>query len=231
MRRREFLTAACGSTLLMARARRAEAKYGFRFTADDEFSGNWRPWLKDVVGMAMLMIEPPILANYRRLHTIGFSHADGVWERSNNAYNSIAAWRSPARLMEYQLLSLQGGSFQPPLHIRWGFEEGAAWWGRANLGTVALIYDPDSDGVKLEGEFEIQLNAYWATTRDARHTLPVWGGVVAHEMLHNLGHGHGVNEYDDRWPINILDRCVTHQGRYRGGYRQYRWLCGGRLPS
>jgi hypothetical protein len=94
-----------------------------------------------------------------------------------------------------------------------------------------VVYDQTKTDVSVEGKFEILLNTYWATTRDPRNLHDVWGGVIAHEMLHNLGHSHGENEYDDRWPINILDRCVTYNGRYRGGFRQYGWLCGGRLPA
>jgi hypothetical protein len=229
--RRGFMTSAGTAALSLALTRPSCAAYGFRFHHDDEFSGEWVPWLSRAVGAAMRMIAPHVIANYVRLNRTGHNLAAGVWERSNNANNRFSYWRSPAHLLEYQLRSLQINDFQPKLTIRWAHEPDASWWGKANLGTAALTYNAEIDDVEMDGEFEILLNAYWATTNDSRNQTDVWGGVIAHEMLHNLGHGHGPGEYDDRWPINILDRCVTHNGRYRGRYRQFNWLCGGRLTS
>lgn len=229
LNRRGFLSGSLAAAAALALPRPARAAYGFRFYADDEFSGDWMPWLQNAVGAAMRMIAPHVIANYKRVYGGGYNLGGGVWDRSNNAVNSIPYWRSYATLLEYQLTILQINDFQPPLRIRWAYQPDQWWWGQANIGTVAVIYHPDSDRVTLEGEFEIRLNAYWATTNDSRNNVDVWGGVIAHEMAHNLGHLHNPGEYDDRWPINVLDRCVTYNGGYRGGYRTYDWLCGGRL--
>jgi hypothetical protein len=177
------------------------------------------------------MICPHVIANYVRLNRNGYNLAAGVWDRSKNANNHLPYWRSRAHLLEYQLRSLQINNYQPKLTIRWAQDPDAAWWGKADHGTVAVTYNSETADVEVTGEFEILLNTYWATTRDRRNRAEVWGGAIAHEMLHNLGHSHGQGEYDDRWPMNVLDRCVTYNGRYRGGYRQFNWLCGGRLTS
>jgi hypothetical protein len=231
--RRRFLRS-CGTLaaggLLLGTASPAQAAYEFRFTHDNDFTGNWVPWLRHAVGHATRMIQAHVIANGVRLSGNGYNLAGGVWERSNLANNPVPYWRHYARVMEWQLASLRVNHFQPALHIRWAFEPNAPWWGRANLNTAALVYNQRTNDVEMEGGFEIQLNAYWATTNDRRNSYDVWGGVIAHEMLHNLGHGHdNPQSYDDRWPINVMDRCVTYNGNYRGGYREYNWLCGGRL--
>jgi hypothetical protein len=229
--RRSFLTSAGAAAITVGTALPARAEYAFRFYHDEEYSGSWVPWLQNVVGYAALMIRPHVINNYVRLNRGGYNLGGGVWDRSNNDYNPIAYWRRYDTLLEYQLRCLQINDFQPALRIRWGWAPEEPWWGRANVGTVALVYNQSLNDVQLEGEFEILLNAWWATTQDSRNRYDVWGGTIAHEMAHNLGHSHGVNEYDDRWPINILDRCVTHNGNYAGGYRTYNWYCGGRLPT
>jgi len=236
--RRRFLAASAAAMAAVGHAQFADAAYGFRFNYDDEFSGDWVPWLRSVVGAATRMIQPHVIHNYTRLHSNGYNLAARVWENSNNAQEPRAYWRDKANLLEWQLRCLQINNFQPEFRIRWAYKPDAGWWGRADHGTVVIAYDRSINDVRLTGSFDLLLNAYWATTRDARNTHDVWGGVIAHEMLHNVGHSHPSPEqvgnlaaYSDSWPINILDRCVTHNGRYRGGYRTYQWLCGGRIST
>ena len=90
----------------------------------------------------------------------------------------------------------------------------------------------------MEGNFDdITLNTYWTTTRHPHNTPYGWGGVIAHEMMHNLGHKHEGLEYGDKWQINIFDRCVSYRGRYDGrrdlsadeaDSKEDGWICGAR---
>lgn len=226
--RRAVLISLSSAVITLAVARPAFPKYEFAFYKDDEFEDpDWKSWLRDVVGTSRRMIEPHVINNYLQLHGDGHYLGPDVWERSNNARESRVYWRQKKNLLEWQLKCLQINDFQPDLKIHWAYNRDADWWGRGSLGSVAIIYDEKIDDVKIEGQFEVWLNTYWATTNDSRNTRDLWGGVVAHEMLHNLGHNHGEDQYDDRWPINILERCVINNGTYRGGFREDKGRCCG----
>ena len=229
--RRDVLIASGAAAAALLLPNRVCAEFDFKFHNDDQFDDpDWDSWLRKVVGRASRMLHQDVMDNYLRLHGDGHFLGPGVWERSNNANEPREYWRQEHTLLEWQVKSLRINDFQPKLMVRWAREPDEEWWGKASVGTCAVIYDEDSDNVKFDGDFEIKLNTYWATVEnDARNTLDVWGGVVAHEMLHNLGHRHGKDEYDDRWPMNMFERCVLYDGEYRGGYREYDWRCGGPL--
>lgn len=82
------------------------------------------------------------------------------------------------------------------------------------------------------GGFQIKINRYnLSRNRD----VAVWGGVIAHEMLHNLSHIHpdpnrvGLKAaYSDDYVINAFQNCVSYQGNYRGSNIASTYRCGGR---
>ena len=230
--RRSFVASTCTGILSLALAREVSAAgYRFRFESDDEFTGDWVEWLAKVVGYASRMIEPRVVNNFVKLNAGSVNLADGVWDRSQYAKGRLDYWRQKENMLEHQLRCLQMHEFDLGFRIRWKHDSESPYWAWGPYSTVTINYDPESDGVVAAGGFDVWLNAYWATTTDARNRPEVWGGVIAHEMLHNLGHAHGKDEYDDRWQINVFDRCVTYDGKYAGGYRQHKWLCGGRTPT
>jgi hypothetical protein len=57
-----------------------------------------------------------------------------------------------------------------------------------------------------------------------------WACVVAHEMLHNLGHAHDVGDYGDNRQINCFHRAVYFNGTYNGNLNAPQVICGCKPP-
>jgi hypothetical protein len=61
------------------------------------------------------------------------------------------------------------------------------------------------------------VNTKWlASGGDGEKTF-VWAGVLAHELMHNLGHMHGKDEYGDHLQINAVQQLVRTLGEYKKG--------------
>lgn len=58
----------------------------------------------------------------------------------------------------------------------------------------------DSKKVRLSGYFEINLNKYqMKSRRDGGRNPTIWASTITHELLHNMGHMHYKEKYDDGW--------------------------------
>lgn len=102
------------------------------------------------------------------------------------------------------------------------YRERNASWGRALVfyDRAAVIVDANGR-VALSTTFRISLNVlHMDTSRDPA----VWAGVIAHEMLHNLGHAHpdprvDPNAYSSFYQINLLsEHVITEAARELYGH-------------
>jgi hypothetical protein len=107
----------------------------------------------------------------------------------------------------------------PPIHILPMYEENDVH-GRAFVGLVNVRY-VDANTARRTGSFEVQVNLRHLGSTDPRDTgtglnANHWACVIGHEMLHNLGHKHQLNEYDDGRQINAFHRSLYCGGTYNG---------------
>lgn len=160
------------------------------------------------------LFKREILENmYRICGKSGFFLDTNIWERSQLQHHQ--AHHSPHDLLEYQLmcLKIQGENDRfPPLNIS-PFYEPTATSGNGLIGCVSCI--SHRTHFTVEGEFQMKINRYHLNSSNRKAADPVrWAGVIVHEILHNLGHRHGVGDYSDLWQINAFEHCFIHDGRY-----------------
>lgn len=127
---------------------------------------------------------------------------------------------NPNMLLWWQLLILRSERNFPVINVRPFFERTDVW-ARAHVGTVLTRFlegrNAGSDW-ELTGEFDIQVNLWKLGGEQGAITTwaNMWSAVLAHEMLHNLGHKHHPNEYVDGRQINSFHRAIYCQGGYDG---------------
>jgi hypothetical protein len=116
----------------------------------------------------------------------------------------------------------------PTLQIH-AFTEESSVVGQAPRGTVVTKFFKDASYrytlFRAEGEFHVDLNAYYMSGDRLGRRPEVWAGVIAHEMLHNLGHLHPVGVYEDSNQIVALEKAIITNGSYRAGTNVYRFGC------
>jgi hypothetical protein len=160
------------------------------------------------------LINPEILQNmYNICGTSGYHLEKGVWPRSQ--LENHRNYDGPHDLLRYQLMCLRVKGEKdefPTIHI-YPIYERSEMWGRGTIDCVSCISHGSTFSV--EGEFKVKLNRYNLGAYDKNSSDPVsWGGLIAHEMLHNLGHGHNGDDYDSNWQINVFQRCFVYNGNY-----------------
>lgn len=80
------------------------------------------------------------------------------------------------------------------------------YWANAPVGVVRTLDLTRATG-RIQGEFVINVNRYWLGNGPGADSA-VWAGVLAHEMMHNLGHIHGNDEYGQHLQINAIQQAV-----------------------
>jgi hypothetical protein len=160
------------------------------------------------------LCKPEILQNmYNICDTSGYYLTSGVWERSQLQH--YRNYHGAHDLLRYQLMCLRvKGEIDefPTIHIHQFYEQ-TEIYGRGTLNCVSCISHGST--FSIEGEFNVKLNRYHLDAPGKDGSDPVyWGGVIVHEMLHNLGHTHEENDYNSNWQINVFEQCFVHNGKY-----------------
>jgi hypothetical protein len=107
----------------------------------------------------------------------------------------------------------------PPIHIH-PFHQRSNVWGHAPLNVVKVVWEQGNTW-RRNGEFKVFVNLYHLGLEadDGKSDLK-WASVIAHEMLHNLGHRHGGStgpqDYSNNLQINAFHRAVFCNGNYDG---------------
>ena len=100
----------------------------------------------------------------------------------------------------------------PTIHIHPIFEETEVT-GKGTIASVSCVaYESQ---FSINGQFRVSLNRYQldAPTENGADAVS-WGAVIVHEMLHNLGHTHAINDYTDHCQINVYEKCFLYNGNY-----------------
>jgi hypothetical protein len=104
----------------------------------------------------------------------------------------------------------------PTINIK-PFYEKTDVWGYAPIGKVLTTWNPQAaKKVDITREFEVFVNLYHLGGGGINDHADMWSSVIAHEMLHNLGHLHKKGEYVDGRQINAFHRAVYCRGQYDG---------------
>jgi hypothetical protein len=109
------------------------------------------------------------------------------------------------------------------------YNEQSNYWANAEVGTVLTEFGVDKGGrttVAVKGEYKINVNTFWLGGGGIRSDANVWAGVIAHEMLHSLGHTHDKDEYGDHLQINAFQQAVRANGLYRRASPVPPFRCG-----
>lgn len=88
-------------------------------------------------------------------------------------------------------------------------------WAVAPLGSMKTLNVTRGTG-ELSGKFHVYVNRYWFGQQGGANSK-TWAGVLAHELMHNLGHTHGDNEYGLHLQINAIATALIELAT-RDGY-------------
>lgn len=135
---------------------------------------------------------------------------DAAWQKSLSlpAEEQIAPVRD--QLLMHQLDGLS--ALEVPVQID-HFNQDSDRWGEAYVGVVTCRRSAGGN-VVLDGTFRLSLNAHFMGNRELwQGTDPkVWAVVIAHELLHNLGHMH--NDRAALTQMIAFERCLYYDGNY-----------------
>jgi hypothetical protein len=138
---------------------------------------------------------------------------DEYWEKTNLVNHPQAEFRTPRMLLWNQSFFMKAADPFPTIHIK-PFHEENDVWGYAYIGKVLTKWAPGEAGnVIIQGEFEVFVNTWHLGGGGINNWANMWASVIAHEMLHNLGHRHNKGEYVDGRQINAFHRAVYCRSR------------------
>ncbi len=141
-----------------------------------------------------------------------------LWDRQFNSFSQFVA--ADAAL--------------PDIHIGYFSDSETFAGGYANYGKVYTTVAANGNHV-WRGKFEITLNS---AKLQGEVSVASWAGLIAHEMLHNLGHAHpaasdvGLDAaYSRDYRINSVQSCVQAAAAGYPDYHATEMRCGGRVPQ
>jgi hypothetical protein len=143
---------------------------------------------------------------------------ENAYRMSGNAYNIMGGYWEDCRmdrqaqlgyvdLLRYQITRLAAAVPFPDVVINANHAEREEW-GDAEMGIVKVLWA--GTGINLRGRFKIRLNRYHLAAGGEKSNPVAWASVIAHEMLHNLGHDHVGYSVDQQ--INAFTTAVYCNG-------------------
>ncbi|MCA9071250.1 MAG: hypothetical protein KDA84_20120 [Planctomycetaceae bacterium] len=229
MNRRTFLLTGIGASSALLLSPRGSLAAEGRFTISFDIKYGFTDSEERLIDKALQYVanrftDYDIRDNmYDLKGTGGYFLAGGVWEKSNLEEDSD--YDGYGDLLRFQLIQLRvkGRKDDFPTINIYPYHERKDVWARAPLSTVSVI--SKGSNFSVEGEFKVKLNRWMlgANIRNGKDP-EFWGGVIVHEMLHNLGHKH--EDTSDHWQINAFENCFYWNGNYKRGRSTPDWYCG-----
>ncbi|UJR24569.1 hypothetical protein I4U23_005944 [Adineta vaga] len=169
---------------------------------------------KALIIIADRFCQEDIIENmYRICGTTGCLFAPSVWSCSKLANEKD--YCGIHNLLRFQLMCLKvkGEKHQFPIIHLYPIYEKTDTQAEGILACISCISQGSTFSIK--GTFNIKLNRYNLDAKNEQVGNSIyWAGVIVHEMLHNLGHKHRINDYSDHWQINVFEKCFLYNGKY-----------------
>lgn len=241
--RRKFLwmsaAASAGASVMFAPAL-ARADYhqpiDFELTGEYEWTDDYNR--RNIIHEAMWIINRRFLdienvaQNVLDVASNGYAFQDSAWSNLKPHYPDLSLGD---QLLWYQLLTIRNWMSPPDpqpgpkLYILSASgDQNAFGWAPYDTVTVS----GDGDQYQVTGDFKIELNFKILGGGGLNSDPWFWASIIAHEMLHNLGHQHPepVNHPNyQRRQINAFTASLYYGNRtYRFGMRTPDVRCGGR---
>lgn len=227
MDRRLFLsglasTAAAGAVLPSV----ALADFSFTANIDSGFADDQYALIDEALHIVVgRFTDSRIVDNmYEFEREWSYRFSKSAWHIANLHRKANRYWRRKENFLEYQLINLD----LRPHHISVRkFHRRDDTYGEAVVGTINRKYVGDGRG-RWDGSFEVYLNAFHVNSDVPQSQDPnFWATVIAHEMLHNLGHRHG--NRDQLYQMIAFEHCFYHNGSFRIGDDCPKFGCGLRI--
>ena len=215
--------------LLSNKDENIDEKYWITWEIHDGFSTSEEIIIKNALQILVnRLFSDRIRQNmYEILGTGGYNIEGGVWECSklnndwkySNKYEELLGW-------QILQLGVKGRHKNfPKINIH-PYHKQEDVWARAPLSTVTLTSTNGGTHFTTKGEFEVKLNKWMlgASIKGGKDS-EFWASVLAHEMLHNLGHDHNLYNYN-LWQINVFEKCLYWNGNYNSSMDCIDWSCG-----
>lgn len=164
----------------------------------------------------------PIIRNSYQISRDNYYVQGQYWADSNVASHPQYG---PRELLWYQMQTLclpasaqQAGDEGPPMpeiHLYPYYREDGSW-GFARWTNRVMVKYESNESVRRTGDFHVHLNQYHLGGDGDGSDPYMWACVLGHEMLHNLGHAHDVDDYGDIRQVNCFHRALYCNGNYRG---------------
>jgi hypothetical protein len=141
---------------------------------------------------------------------------DTYWKASNMANHP--QFNTRHFLLWWQGFVLRDTDAFPVINIHPIYEQNGVW-GRGQVGVVLTKFDPTRSTGKdyiITGEFNVSVNLWHLGGGGINDHADMWAYVIAHEMLHNLGHLHQDGEYVEGRQIIAFSRAIFCRGYYDG---------------
>ncbi len=222
MNRRSFLRTGLALAGICALSERCAAAGDFTigYKIHDGFTEEEESILdKALQYLANRFTDVDVRRNCYRLDKNGYYLDRGVWAKSNLEEDDD--YDGKHDLLRFQLIQLRvkGRDDEFPRINILPDHERADWWGEASGDPYQVAVISSGSRFRTEGEFEIKLNRWHLGARGRGSDPEIWAAVMAHEMLHNLGHLHEKGDYSNSWQMNVFENCFYCNGTYRGGER------------
>ena len=226
--RRGFLQSAGGAVAVSLCPSSAQA--GFCSLQYKLHGDGWDDYRRrQIVAAAMDLVGAisydSVIAYAYRLSGTAYHLTSGTWGRTNpNAHYSGLGYKD---VLWAQLAHLDQSSSPPVVNI-YPYHSNDFSWGKANYDLVSVEFSRGR--FTIHGEFKIYLNHSRLGGGGSHSSPAAWAGLIAHEMLHNLGHMHGKGDYRSSLQINAVQQAVFQAGRGSERIVAARYFrCGGRV--
>jgi hypothetical protein len=115
---------------------------------------------------------------------------------------------------------VDSGKAFPPVTLRFVSEENAGFVAQADYDTILIRSWPNDNPYR--GKFIIDINDWYLANGDYAYGSDpkYWGGVIAHEAWHNLGHRHPKHRSDEgyyQYQMILHEMCVMQDSNIRYG--------------
>lgn len=203
----------------------AKAQNWARFTQLPKMLYRLHGFNETTYGEETLIAKAMQLLQYRFFSKLilhnAYQHSGTNFNIQGGYWDACKLWKQAymgkSDLLQYQIKCLTSLRSFPDFNIH-SFYKDSDVLGQAEVARVKIIFDTPNYFF-VNGSFNIELNRYHLGQSGEDSNPNRWAAVIAHEMLHNLGHLHGDGDFSEQLQIIAFERAVYYNGSW--GYNDY----------